>query len=137
MRINIDPDAIMRRRGLGPSNEAQIFLANMVAKLCDPYVPFAPGAGVHLKSNPEIASDGSTVTYHGPYAAYQYYGEVMVGEDTGSAYAKSGEKKRGTGRAIKYQGAPNRGKRWNERMMAERGKEIKLALARKLGGKAK
>lgn len=135
--IDIDPAVILKARGLGDSTEAARFLAETVAKLCDPYVPFAPGQGVHLKEQYTVAPDGSAITYRGPYARYQYVGEVMVGAKTGSPYAKSGEPKVGTGRALEYHGGPLRGKEWDKRMMADRGDEVTAALAKHVGGKVK
>lgn len=106
-------------------------------RLSDPYVPMAPGSGAHMKDNYEVAPDGSTVTYNGPYAHYQYVGEAMVGSITGSPYAKSGEPKVYNGQAIQYSGAPMRGKEWDKRMWADHGDEVTEAVAKKVGGKAK
>ena len=137
MKINIDAAKIMQRRGLGASNAVQKLLAETVERLSNPYVPMAPGSGAHMKDQATVAPDGSTITYHGPYAAFQYNGEVMVGVESGSPYAKSGEKKRGTGKALQYHGAPMRGKEWDKRMMADRGDEVTAAVAKRTGGKAK
>lgn len=134
---HIDAGAILRKRGLGDSPRARIVLAETVARLSDQYVPFAPGDGNHMKDMRTVAPDGSTITYHGPYAHYQYVGELMVGEETGSAYAKSGEPKRYTGKPLQYQGAPMRGKEWDKRMMADRGDEVVAAVAKCVGGKPK
>lgn len=139
MKLNIDIDTakIMKARGLGSSKEAQKLLADTVERLSNPYVPMAAGSGAHMKDQATIASDGSSITYHGPHAHYQYVGEVMVGIHSGSAYAKSGEKKKGTGVALEYHGAPMRGKEWDKRMMADRGDEVIAAVAKRVGGKAK
>lgn len=136
VKTDIDPAVILRERGLGDSREAQVFLAQMVANLSDPYVPMSPGS-VHMKDEHTIAPNGSSITYHGPYAHYQYMGELMVGTTSGSAWAKNGEPKRGTGKPLHYHGAPMRGKAWDKRMLADRGDEIVEAFARKVGGKVK
>ena len=141
MKVNVKPDinpeTILKARGLGSSNAATKLLAETVARLSDPYVPMSPGSGAHMKEGYTIASDGSSITYRGPYAHFQYGGEVMVGVKTGSPYAKSGEPKRGTGRALSYHGAPMRGKEWDKRMMADRGDEVTKAVADYVGGKPK
>ena len=139
IKTDIKPATILRARGLGESDEAQVFLAQTVANLCDPYVPMssASGAGAHMKEGYTIAGDGSSITYRGPYARFQYMGEVMVGARTGSPYAKSGEPKVGTGRPLKYNGAPMRGAEWDKRMMADRGDEVTKDLADFVGGKPK
>lgn len=141
MKVNVKADikleTILKARGLGSSNAATKLLAETVARLSDPYVPMSPGSGAHMKEGYTIASDGSSITYRGPYAHFQYVGEVMVGVKTGSPYAKSGEPKRGTGRALEYHGAPMRGKEWDKRMMADRGDEVTKAVADFVGGKPK
>lgn len=137
VKVNINPQAILEARGLGSSNAATKFMAETVARLSDPYIPMSPGSGAHMKDGYTIASDGSSITYRGPYAHFQYVGEVMVGVKTGSPYAKSGEPKRGTGRPLTYHGAPMRGKEWTKRMMADRGDEVTKAVADFVGGKPK
>lgn len=137
IETHIDPKAILAERGLGESDVARMLIAENVARLSDPYVPMSAGSGVHMKSQYTIALDGSTITYYGPYAHYQYVGELMVGAKTGSPYAKSGEPKIGTGRALSYHGAPMRGKEWDKRMMADRGDEVTKAVAKYVGGKVK
>jgi len=137
VKADIKPDAILKARGLGSSTAATKMLAETVARLSDPYVPMSPGSGAHMKESYTIASDGSSITYRGPYAHYQYVGEVMVGVQTGSPYAKSGEPKVSTGRPLNYHGAPMRGKEWVKRMMADRGDEVTKAMAKFVGGKAK
>ena len=128
IRTDIKPETILRARGLGSDNAAQKMLAQTVVRLCDPYVPMSSGSGGHLKTAYTIAPDGSSITYRGPYAHFQYVGEVMVGTCSGSPWAKSGEKK---------VGAPMRGRDWDKRMMADRGDEVVKAVASYVGGKAK
>lgn len=137
VKPDIKPETILKARGLGSSNAATKLLAETVARLSDPYVPMSPGSGAHMKEGYTIAGDGSSITYRGPYAHFQYVGEVMVGVKTGNPYAKSGEPKRGTGRALSYHGAPMRGKEWDKRMMADRGDEVTRAVADFVGGKPK
>lgn len=137
MRIitHVDPESILERRGLGRSDVARIQLAEQVARLCDPYVPMSAGSGAHMKARYTVAPDGSFITYEGPYAHFQYVGEVMVGAHSGSPWAKSGEPKRYAGRELTYNDAPTRGKEWDKRMMADRGDELIRAFARCVGGK--
>ena len=136
IKTNIDVEKILTKRGLGKSKAAVKLMAQTVARLSDPYVPMSAGAGAHMKTC-VIAGDGSTITYRGPYAKYQFKGVVMVGSVTGSPWAKKGEPKVTTGRALQYHGAPMRGKEWVNRMMADRGEEVVQAVAKKVGGKKK
>ena len=125
--VNITPSKILAKRGLGSDNKARKYLATSVAKYCDPYVPMSAGAGAHLKSQKQIAPDGSKVTYPGPYAHYVYVGLAMVGRAPKSY----------SGRALNYHGAPMRGKEWDKRMLADRGGDLKRDFAAYVGGRAK
>jgi len=126
VKVNIDPAAVLRKRGLGDSTKAKKYLAATVKRLCDPYVPLRQGT---LKNTAKVTESGGRValTYPGPYAHYQYHGEVMAGRAP----------KHYTGRAIDYSGGPMRGKEWGRRMMADRGDEVIDALADYLGGRRK
>lgn len=109
--INIDAKKILSERGLGSSDKVQKYLASEVVRLSDKYVPMQQGM---LKNQTQIASDGSQIVYTQPYAHYQYYGEVMAGRAPKSY----------TGRKLKYNGAPMRGARWTERMLADKREEL-------------
>lgn len=108
-KVYIDSDEILKKRGLGKNKEAQKFLASEVERLCQPYVPFQQGT---LQNSAKVGDD--EIIYPGPYAHYQYYGEVMAGRAP----------KHYTGKPIKYHGGPMRGKEWEKRMMADRKDEL-------------
>ena len=124
IKVDINTAKIMKQRGLGGDNRAQVFLASEVKRLSDPYVPMQQGA---LKNNAVIASDGSTLTYTQPYAHYQYYGEAMAGRAP----------KHYTGKALNYSGGGMRGPNWDKRMIIDKGDELTQSLAEFVGGKAK
>ena len=97
----------------------QRYLADRVWMRCDPYVPMSSGV---LKNNVSINLDGGMLTYNGPYAHYQYVGQVMGPNIKTKRGWRSMAKKGGkhyTGRAISYSGAPMRGSYWDKRMMAD------------------
>lgn len=119
--VDLNTAKIMKARGLGGDNRAQIYLASEVKRLCDPYVPMQQG---HLKNLAVVASDGSSLTYTQPYAHYQYKGEVMAGRAP----------KHYTGDKLTYNGAPMRGPQWDKRMMADKGEELVANLAKYVGG---
>lgn len=125
-KVNVDPAAILKSRGLGGSTAARRHLASTVARLCDPYVPMRQG---FLKNQEKITEDGGAVAvvYTEPYAHYQYRGEVMAGRAP----------KHYTGRPMDHHGAPMRGKEWDKRMMADRGDEVVDDLAKFVGGERK
>ncbi len=120
VKVDVDTAAIMRRRGLGGDNRAQVYLASEVKRLSDPYVPMQQGL---LKNQAVVASDGSTLTYTQPYAHYQYYGEAMAGRAP----------KQYTGKPLTYHGAPMRGKQWVPRMLADKSDDLTKNLKTYIG----
>ena len=122
MKITVDIDTakILKERGLGGDNRAQVYLASEVKRLCDPYVPFQNGP---LKDTAQVAPDGSSVTYIQPYAHYQYYGEVMAGRAP----------KKYTGAKLTYSGGGMRGPEWDKRMMADKSQELVSNLEKFIG----
>ena len=121
IKIDINVDKILSERGMGKSDKVQKYLASEVVRLSDKYVPFQQGA---LKNQRTIASDGSQIVYTQPYAHYQYYGQVMGGRAP----------KHYTGDSLTYNGAPMRGARWTERMMADKRDEIVKNVETYIGG---
>ena len=147
VRVKTDANTkrILSERGLGASKAATLYIAEVIRRLCDPYVPLQQGT---LKNTAQVVSSGGQVyiLYNTPYAHYQYMGEVygpnipIRDEATGAIlgyYSRKDIKKTPTGREINYSGAPMRGKKWVERMMADRGGEVRRELARYVGGKYK
>lgn len=124
VKVNVPTEKILTKRGLGKSNQARRFIASEVKRLSDPFVPMQSG---YLKNNARIASDGSSLTYSGPYAHYHWTGELMVGPAP----------KHYTGRPMKYNGAPMRGRKWTEVMLASRSNELTASVAHYVGGKPK
>lgn len=134
---------LLRRRGLKPGGEVQRVVDEAVIDYCDPKVPFATGTLKHSALIASVPGSG-LIVYATPYARYLYYGEVMGpnipvfenGELTGFVSPK-GKKKHLTGRKLTYNGAPERGSFWFERMMAEHKKDIIRKAAYVAGGVAK
>lgn len=124
IRTDINTEIILKKRGLGSSARARLHLANTVARLSDPFVPMQQGA---LKNTRQILGGGKAILYNTPHAHYQHEGKVMAGRAP----------KHYTGAAINYHGAPQRGKEWVKRMMANRGNDVADDLARYVGGKRK
>lgn len=121
VKVDFNTAQVLRQRGLGGDNRAQVFLASEVKRLSDKYVPMQQGA---LKNKVTVASDGSTLTYEQPYAHYQYYGEAMAGRAP----------KKYTGKPLTYHGGPMRGPQWDKRMMADKHDEIVNNLKEYIGG---
>lgn len=104
-------------------NQAQSFVDSEVLRLCDPLTPMRSKA---LILSGTLATDvgSGMVQYNAPYARYQYYGKLMVGPAP----------KKLTEIDLTYEGAPQRGALWFERMKANDAKEI-LKGAGKIVGK--
>lgn len=120
--VNISTAKILRKYGLGEDKAAQRFLAEDVERKCRPYVPRQSGI---LEETARVTED--CIIYQGPYAHYQYMGEVRAGRAP----------KHLTGQPLTYQGAPMRGKQWDKRMMADHGKEVEKDLEGYLKGRGK
>ena len=114
VKVDIDAKKILASRGLGSSDKVQKYAASEVARLSDPYVPMGSGSGAHMKNQKQISSDGKQIIYPGPYAHYQWEGEVMAGRAP----------KHYTGEPLTYNGGPMRGKKWTERMLIDKRKEL-------------
>lgn len=120
--VNIDTAKILKKYGLGQSKEAQKELAKNVERKCQPYVPRKSG---QMEDNARVTDD--SIIYPGPYAHYQYVGEVMAGRAP----------KHYTGKDINYHDSPTRGKQWDKRMMADHGKEVEQDFENYLKGRNK
>lgn len=122
---------ILRRRGLEPGGRIQqMFTARCAAEM-DPYVPMQQG----ILKNTRVSTTDSVI-YNTPYARFQYYGKVMVGIESGSAYARAGERKVVIDKDLTYRGAPRRGPFWDKRMWADKKTKILDDIARAAGGTA-
>lgn len=142
-RLDLDglQDAL-EARGLKPGGKVQKFIDSEVIRLCDPKVPFATGVLKHSAITASVIGQGMVV-YATPYARYLYYGQVYgpniplyeAGELAGF-WSPPGKKKHPTGRKLTYNGAPERGALWFERMKAERGDDIIRGAAALAGGRA-
>lgn len=142
-RLDLDglQDAL-EARGLKPGGKVQKFIDSEVIRLCDPKVPFATGVLKHSAITASVIGQGMVV-YATPYARYLYYGQVYgpnipryeAGELAGF-WSLPGKKKHPTGRKLTYNGAPERGALWFERMKAERGDDIIRGAAALAGGRA-
>lgn len=127
---------ILKRRGLEKNGRVQKYIDSEVLRLSSPYLPRA--TGTLEKNGTEVTEIGSgEVNYNAPYARYLYYGKVMVGEKTGSPFARANEKKVVTERDIQYRGGGLRGSKWFERMKADCKNDILRGAAKIAGGEAK
>ena len=111
IKIQINTQEILRKRGLNKDGSAQILFTKECAKAMNNYVPFLSG---RLKDmTVEIGTD--FVAYNAPYAAKQYRenaGEGKQGENLGGL----------------------RGKLWDKRMWPQQGDHILKTISDFIGG---
>ena len=79
----------------------RLFLANECKRLMDPYLP---AKNLVLAHNVRVYVDQGMgkIHYLSPYAHYQYEGILFVSSITGSAWARAGEHKVPTDKALKH-----------------------------------
>lgn len=127
MHFSLDPiPEILARRNLEPYGEVQKYIDSEVLRLSSPYVPHLSGA---LEKSGNLHTDigSGEVVWNTPYARYQYYGYVMVGNPP----------KQVTNIPLKYHGGGLRGKLWFERMKADHKSDIIKGAAEIAGGTTK
>lgn len=111
--------AILRKRGLGDSDKARVYLAARVKAYCEPYVPFRSGT---LRNTARVSPGGTQVIYPQPYAHYHYHGVVMAGRAP----------KHYTDRKIQNNvGGPE----WDKRMLEARAEDLERDMAAFVGRK--
>ena len=78
---------------------AQQMLGDNVLHSCRALMPHQTGS---LQQRSYVDDGGRQVVFPGPYARFQYGGEVMVDPDTGSPWARKGVRKVLGGRLLTY-----------------------------------
>lgn len=113
---------IVRNKGLSKDGDVQRFHTANVLRRIIKYIPYRTGETIKVTvaqtniNKPQIVTDV-------PYARFLYYGVVMVGINSGSAYARRGEPKRVTNRPITYTKTknPHAGPYWDRALIAAEG----------------
>lgn len=107
----------------------QLFTANAAKKLMIPYVPFLNGP-LSTNVSTGVDSKGGYVHYKQPYAGYQYYGQLMLGVNSHSPYAKYGERKETTARPLNYNKSrhPLATSEWDKAMKSARMRDLSRAV---------
>ena len=103
-------------------DRAQLELAEQIRSDTDKFVPKMAG---QLAGN--VTADKDQIVYNSPYAHYQYEGILYVSAKTGSAYAKHGESKVPTGKALAHHTGQ---KRWFDASKAVNLEKWKRVFAR-------
>ncbi len=111
---------IQRRLGIEPYGPAHKFMAQRCKdRMNSKYVPEDKG----ILIDTSFVNNNCAIVYPAPYAQFLYYGKVMIGEESKSAYAKKGERKIVTNKDLYYSKSSS-GPYWDKRMMSAEKKEL-------------
>ncbi len=113
---------IVRDKGLSVSGDVQRFHTQNVMRRIVKYMPYREGGTIKLTiaqtniNKPEIVTDV-------PYGKFLFYGKVMVGIHSGSAWAHKNEPKKVINKDLHYTDAknPQAGPRWDRALSAAEG----------------
>ena len=121
VRLHIDTDRLERNL-----NKAQYELDSRIMTDMIPLMPMQTGNFIQRTAaeSAAMAGTGKVVAGAAPFGRFLYYGKVMVGVNSGSPWAKKGERKKVTDRDLKYHGGGKRGKLWFERMKGDHRQDI-------------
>lgn len=134
INVNIDTKELAKKFESLKDDECMYEIHDLFAKMCDPYVPMYEGV---LSQSVALGISMSSITYPGPYAHYQYVGEVYgpnipIIEDgiVVGFFSPPGQKKQPTGKEIQYNKEyhPKASKEWDKAMMNEKGDEFLKAV---------
>lgn len=102
-------------------DQTKLFMANEAKRLMNPYLPannlaMSKAVSVYMEQGQGI------VHYLSPYARFQFEGNVMVGRESHSPWARYGERKVSTDKKLKYNTFrhPLATSHWDKAMMAAR-----------------
>lgn len=127
IKVEMKPvNVITTRLGVNKTGDVQMQATRIINQRITRYMPFRSGA---LSTKLKLIKSPTEIEVLGPYARYQYYGEVMVDPKTGAAgfrdkdgqwKSRRGVPKVRSGRPIRYDTTknPQAGPYWDRRMMA-------------------
>ncbi|WP_312282056.1 minor capsid protein [Oscillibacter sp.] len=117
VKVNMKPvNTILTRLGVDKNGDVQRFVTNTISNRLYKYIPKRGGV---LEKSKYITSP-TEIEVIQPYATFQYYGNVMVGTHSRSAWAKKDEPKEVIDKKLTYDTSkkPLAGPKWDKRMMA-------------------
>lgn len=114
---------LLEDHNLDQDGKVQKFIDSEVIRYNERYEPRRTG-NLHKSAKTGTKIGSGRVEYASPYGRFQYYGKVMVGIYSRSAYAKRGETKVVIDKNLTYHGGGMRGSYWFERMKADHKQKI-------------
>ena len=116
-------DFAKKRAALQRGGPVQCFIDSEVMRYMSPLMPRQDGTMISSMITNTVVGSGY-VNVATPYARFQHEGKVMIYEPTGSTYAPKNRKKIVTDKNLEYNGAPDRGAFYFERMKRAHEKDI-------------
>lgn len=114
VKVEFDKNKILSKEKLRKQKSKKA-LINQIIKDTTPYVPMQEGTLYQSAISNQTRYDDKIV-WNGPYARFLYFGKVMIGKITHRAWAKEGETKIVTNKALTYgRTHPLAGPKWYER----------------------
>ena len=127
VKIN-NVNKILKDHGLNDEGRVIQYARDEADRLMNPFIPMQNGTLRRLKTYPSA----SKIKYTSPYAHYQHTGDEYISPRLGVSgiplksgrwWSPKGEKKKKSGRKLKYHTAGT-GPEWEKLMMKEKGKEL-------------
>lgn len=139
VKLEMDPaDKILKKYGLQPGGPVQKVIDSETMRYMGPYMPRRQAGELeHMMALSTVVGSGE-INIPGPYAHYLHEGIVYVdpkfncagwisntpGKYFGQWFSRKGAVKVPTDRELQYTGAPMRGKKFFDRMRADRKGDI-------------
>lgn len=145
VKVNMKPvNTILARLGVNRNGDVQRFVTNTINLRITRYMPYRTGT---LATKSKYVKSATEIEVIAPYAAYQYYGKVMVDSRTGKGPAnipgvglryRNGATLKATDRDLNYTRTQHRraGPYWDRRMMAAESARIRADIQQYVNGKA-
>ncbi len=122
---------ILQDKGVDAGGSVQAFHTQNVLRRIGRYMPYRSGMTIKVTIAQTDIRKPVIVT-NTPYARFLFYGRLMVGDETGSPWARRGETKHVVDRPLTYDQSknPRAGARWDRALIAAEGAALAADLQR-------
>lgn len=127
IKVEMKPiNTIVTRLGVGSTGDVQNQVTHIINHRMTQYMPYLTGV---MSTKLKFVKSPTEIEVLGPYARFQYYGKLMLGIESHSAWAKKNEIKKETDVPLKYTKTnPLAGPKYDQRMMAAEGEQIRAEI---------
>lgn len=122
---------IMKEKGVAPDGFVQMFHTQNVLRRIIKYMPRVSGMTIKTAIT-QTNIRKPLIVVNTPYAKFLYHGKLMVGDVSGSPWAKRYETKHTASVPLQYDKSknPNAGPYWDRRLKAAEGRALEADLQR-------